>query len=83
MPISVRLDEKTEILLEKIAKMLHTTKSKVIQHSIQEYCEKTLGKNTKKPYDLIADLIGKESSGKGNLSIDHEKILRKAFSRNP
>jgi len=37
-------------------------------------------KKAKKPYDLIQDLIGEEFSGKGNLAIDGETILREAFS---
>jgi len=81
MPTSVRLDSKTEMLLEKTARALNTTKTDVVKHSIREYCQKTLDKKNKKPYDLISDLIGTESSGKGNLGIDHEKILRKAFSK--
>jgi predicted transcriptional regulator len=83
MVISVRLDNETEILLEKTAKILNTTKTNVVKDSIQEYCRKKMDEKTKKPYDLIADLIGKERSGKGNLSMDHEKILRKAFSKKP
>ena len=44
-------------------------------------CEKILSERRKAPYALIADLIGKEHSGQGNLAIDHEKILREAFRR--
>jgi len=31
--------------------------------------------------ESLADLIGKEFSGQGNLAIDSEKILREAFRR--
>ena len=41
----------------------------------------TLQDKRNKPYELISDLIGKEFSGQGNLAIDSEKILRKAFRR--
>ena len=81
MPISVRLDEETEALLNKTAKTLRTTKSSILKASIQDYCKKTLKEQSKKPYDLISDLIGKEYSGEGNLAIDAEKILRKRFSK--
>ncbi len=81
MAISVRLDKETEVLLEKTASALNSTKSKVVKHSIQEYCRKTLEKKTRTPYLLMADLIGRESSGKGNLSADHEEILREAPSK--
>ena len=81
MPISVRLDEETEALLNKTAKTLRTTKSSILKASIQDFCKKTLKEKRKKPYDLISDLIGNEYSGDGNLAIDAEKILRKRFSK--
>ncbi|MFC1821583.1 hypothetical protein ACFL9T_02670 [Thermodesulfobacteriota bacterium] len=81
MPTSVRLDEETEILLLKTAEALNTTKTEVLKKSIQNFCKRTLAEKGKNPYSLIADLIGKEYSGRGNLAIDHEKILRKAFRR--
>ena len=81
MPLSVRLDDETEALLNKTAKALDTTKSEILKASVRDYCKKTLEEKGKRPYDLISDLIGQESSGKGNLSIDSEKILRKAYKR--
>jgi hypothetical protein len=80
MPVSVRLDEETEALLNKTAKALRTTKSRVLKASIQDFCKKTLDERRRKPYDLISDLIGKEYSGDGNLAINAEEILRKRFS---
>ena len=80
MPISVRLDEETEALLNKTAKTLRTTKSSILKASIQDFCKKTLQEKRKKPYDLIFDLIGNEYSGDGNLAINAEEILRKRFS---
>ena len=81
MPLSVRLDEETEAMLLKTAEALNTTKTDVLKTSIREFCKRTLQEKSKKPYDLIADLIGKEFSGQGNLAIDSEEILRKAFKR--
>lgn len=81
MPISVRLDEETEALLNKTAKMLRTTKSSILKASIQDFCKKTLQEKRKKPYDLISDLIGNEYSGDGNLAINAEEILRDRFSK--
>jgi len=80
MPISVRLDEETEALLNKTAKTLRTTKSSILKASIRDFCKKTLQEKRKKPYDLIFDLIGNEYSGDGNLAINAEEILRKRFS---
>ena len=81
MPTSVRLDEKTESLLNKTAAALHATKTEVIKSSIRSYCENALQNKTQRPYDLISDLIGNEKSGAGNLSTDSEKILREKFRR--
>ena len=81
MPFSVRLDDETEALLNKTAKALDTTKSEILKASVHDFCKKTLQEKGKRPYDLISDLIGQECSGKGNLSIDSEKILRNAFKR--
>jgi len=79
MPISVRLDRETEVLLKKTAKVLDTTKSRILKTSVQDFCKKTLQEKKKKPYDLISDLIGKEASGNGHLAINAEEILRKRF----
>ena len=81
MPTSVRLDEETEKLLLKTAEALKTTKTDILKASIQDFCKRTLEEKSKKPYDLISDLIGKEYSGQGNLAIDSEEILREAFRR--
>ena len=51
MPISVRLDDETEALLNKTAKALDTTKSEILKASVQDYCKKTLREKMKKPYD--------------------------------
>ena len=80
MPVSVRLDEETEALLNKTAKTLRTTKTKILIASVQDFCTKTLQEKRERPYDLISDLIGKEYSGDGNLAINSEEILRKRFS---
>jgi hypothetical protein len=82
MPISVRLDDETEALLNKTAKALDTTKSEIVKASVQDFCQKTLKGKRKKPYDLISDLIGQEFSGKGDLAINSEEIMRKAFMKN-
>ena len=81
MTVSVRLDEETEALLLKTAQALNTTKTNVLKASIRNFCNKTLQDRRKKPYNLITDLVGEEFSGQGNLAIDSEEILRKAFSR--
>ena len=81
MTISARLDKKTEEILFKTARTLGTTKTAILKASINEFCRKVLTEKSQRPYELIADLVGKEYSGKGNLAIDSEKIIRKAFQK--
>jgi hypothetical protein len=81
MPLSVRLDKKTESLLEETASTLKTSKAEVIKKSLSDYCARVLTERRKRPYDLIKDLLGEEGSGRGDLSTRGEKILRKRFRR--
>jgi len=81
MPLSVRLDKKTESLLEQTASALKTSKTEVIKQSLLDYCERVLTERRKRPYDLIKDLLDKEGSGKGDLSLRSEEILRKRFKK--
>ena len=81
MPISVRLDKKTESLLEETATVLKTSKAEIIKLSLSDYCSRLLEKKRKKPYELIEDLLGKRGSGRGDLSIRGEEILRERLRR--
>jgi pantothenate kinase-related protein Tda10 len=81
MPVSARLDEETNAILEKTARVLGTTKTEVLKRSIREFCDKVLEEQTKRPYELIQDLVGKEGSGRGDLSVRGEEILRERFGR--
>lgn len=69
MPVSVRLDAKTESLIGRLARKRRQTKSEVIRDAIGVLAkeeEKSRGK--KRPYDLVAHLIGCVDSGGANLS---------------
>ena len=81
MSVSARLDEDTDAILAKAAKALRTTKTEVLKRSIREYCGKVLGEKSMSPYELIVDLVGEERSGKGDLSVKGEDILRERFGR--
>ena len=77
----MRLDKKTESLLEQTASALKTSKTEVIKKSLSDYCPRVLTERRKRPYDLIKDLLGKEGSGRGDLSTRGEEILRERFRR--
>lgn len=81
MPLSVRLDKKTESLLEQTASALKTSKAEVIKQSLSDYCARILTEKRKRPYELIKDLLDKGGSGRGDLSERSEEILRERFRR--
>ncbi len=81
MPLSVRLDKKTESLLEDTASTLKTSKTEVIKKSLSDYCSRVLTERRKRPYDLIKDLLDRGGSGRGDLSERSEEILRERFRR--
>ena len=81
LPLSVRLDKETETLLKETASALRTTKAQVIKESLSDYCTRVLSKKHSRPYELIQDLVGQEGSGKGDLSIRGEEILRNRLRR--
>ena len=76
MPMSVRLDKRTESLLEETVKTLRTSKAEVIKRSLSDYCSRILNERRKRPYELIEDLLDKKGSGRGDLSLRGEEILR-------
>jgi hypothetical protein len=70
MPLSVRLDAKTESLIGRLARKRCQTKSEVIRDAIGALAEqeqKEAGKT--RPYDLIAHLIGCVKGGPRDLSV--------------
>ena len=81
MPISARLDEETNAMLEKTAKLLQTTKTEVLRRSVTQFCNKVLKEKRKSPYELIQDLVGEEASGRGDLSMRGEEILRERLGK--
>jgi len=81
MPVSVRLDEETEELLEKAARVMSKPRSRIMKESIKAYCLGILDQNEKTPYELARDLIGREGSGRGDLSVRGEEIFREMLRK--
>ena len=74
MPVSVRLDAKTESLIARLARKRHQTKSEVIRDAIGVLASgEEKGAAKKRPYDLVAHLIGCVKGGPRNLSVDAGK----------
>lgn len=70
MPLSVRLDAKTEALIGRLARKRRQTKSEVIRDAIGILAKDETDANGKKrPYDLVAHLIGCVKGGPPDLSV--------------
>ena len=69
MPLNVRLDAKTESLIGRLAKRRRQTKSAVIRDAIGVLAKQEGEDGSKKrPYDLVAHLIGCVKGGPRDLS---------------
>lgn len=69
MPLTVRVDDKTERLLERLARKRGWTKSELIRDAIgvlAKYVEEQ--EQAEHPYDKMRDLIGCVQGGAVNLS---------------
>ncbi len=70
MPLSVRVDPKTERTLERLARTKGQTKSEVIREAIAALAQDNDGAATaKRPYEMIQDLIGCVKGGPPDLSV--------------
>jgi hypothetical protein len=78
MALSVRLDPGTERLVEKLARKRGQTKSELIRDALGMLAEQEKGTDGKKrPYDLVAHLIGCVRGGPPDLSVrTGEKFAR-------
>jgi Arc/MetJ-type ribon-helix-helix transcriptional regulator len=71
MPVSVRLDAKTEGMVKRLARQRRQTKSEVIREAIKALAGNNKDGETKplRPYEAIAHLIGCARGGPRDLSI--------------
>jgi hypothetical protein len=69
MTLSVRLDTRTESLVNRLARRRRQTKSEVIRDAIDALSkQEEQAVQKKRPYDLVAHLIGCFDTGGANLS---------------
>ena len=69
MSLSVRLDNKTETLVNRLARTRRQTKSEVIRDAVGVLAARGKRSQTKRrPYDLVKHLIGCIDSGGAKLS---------------
>lgn len=83
MPLSVRLDARTESLIGRLARKRRQTKSEVIRDAIGALAkqEEKDGKK-RRPYDLVAHLIGCVDSGGAKLSENTGEKFAKLLREN-
>lgn len=83
MPLSVRLEPGAERLVERLARERGQTKSEVIRDALGMLAEQERGTDGKKrPYHLIAHLIGCVRGGPPDLSVrTGEKFARLLMER--
>ncbi len=78
MPISVRLDPKTENLINRLAKRTGRTKSEVIREGLKALARTEAGAEARtSPYEGMAHLIGCARGGPKDLSERTGEKLRK------
>jgi predicted transcriptional regulator len=81
MPTTVRLDPRTETLLQRLSKKSGLTKSQVIRKAIQRLAEAEGAAGTRvRPYDAIAHLIGRIKDGPPDLSERTGEKVRKLLA---
>ena len=78
MPTSVRVDEETEALLERAARLRAATKSALIRMALKQFCSKIVLGKAETPYESIRDAIGC-AEGPPDLARRSRAYLREAF----
>ena len=77
MALSVRLDAKTESLIGRLARKRRQTKSEVIRDAIGVLARQAeKGGEAKRPYDLVAHLVGCVKGGPRDLSVQSGEKFR-------
>jgi predicted DNA-binding protein len=71
MPLTVRLDTKTQRLIERLARKRGRTKLEVVREAIEVLIRQEAEGRDKadRPYETIRDLIGIAQGGPPNLSV--------------
>jgi hypothetical protein len=77
LSLSRRPNKKNKSLVKEPVSALRTPEARVEKESPSEYCTQVLSKERRRPSDLIRDLLGKEGSGRGDLSLCGFKQTRR------
>lgn len=83
MVTSVRLDAKSELALNRLAKLTGKTKSELIREAVEQMASRALRSSGRHQtaYERLADLVGLVDRGPGSVAGRSEEILREAAAR--
>ena len=85
MTVTVRLDEETKRLLQRLARERRVSRSEVVRHAIRVLAAEELKADQAEPYQAIRQLIGKVRGGPADLSertgLRFREALRKRRDR--
>lgn len=81
MPLTVRVDAKTQRLLQRLARKRGGTKSDVIRDAIGMLARQVEAEaDTDRPYDKVRDLLGTVQGGPADLSVRTGEAFRQMLS---
>jgi hypothetical protein len=81
MPLTVRVDVKTERLLQRLARKRGRTKSEIIRDAIGVLAQGAEAQEkNERPYDKVRDLIGSVHGGPANLSSRTGELFRRVLA---
>ena len=78
--ITLKLEPEIESAVNRTAKTLGLTKSELIRQSINQYLDTVKRQN---PWEAGKELLGKYSSGYGNLSLERKAFLKGKIKAKP
>ena len=81
MPVSVRLDRQTELLLRRISRTTGRSNSEVIRGAIRRLADEDSVKPAESVYEQIADVVGVARGGNRRYAARSEEVLRTLFAR--
>ena len=81
MPLTVRVDVKTQRLLQRLARKRGGTKSDLIRTAIGMLARQVEAEaDTDRPYDKVRDLLGSVQGGPADLSVRTGEAFRQMLS---
>ena len=78
MPLTVRLDEELEGLVDLAARRLRKTRSEVVRSALREFCGRQV-RGGGEVFETVRHLVGAVDAGPTDLASAAERYLRESF----